>query len=332
MTGRRRRALLTLSALLAFPACGSPRPSAKTPTPVALHLEPACDLAPAAGLDWLVEASPRVVAQNADLIGPIATVVPEVRLNRFTKAHGGVDLRQVHALCIAHYKNTSLTVARTPFDPATVEAAFAARATRDVRRTSLAPVPPVIRLSTAAEETNAEQITLFGRDALIWEQGHPGPLRASEAFAFGKLKKATPALRGAALAKAAELLGEAPVRAFAPGPFDGETARGLGGLLRATTAIGASARFAGADRIAVKVVLTGGWKDDASIAADRLASAANVLASSALGRLLGLDHPSAPSRTYGTADALVFETTLDAMALAKGLHDALDAEVTEILR
>src|SRR6185503_17390305 len=37
------------------------------PPPVPLHLEPACDIAPAAGLSWLVELEPRAIAMTADL-------------------------------------------------------------------------------------------------------------------------------------------------------------------------------------------------------------------------------------------------------------------------
>jgi len=67
-------------------------PPAPPPTPI--HVTPACDLAPAAGLEWIVEMKPRAIAQTLDLVPAIALVVPETRLDAFAAGHGGVDLRQ----------------------------------------------------------------------------------------------------------------------------------------------------------------------------------------------------------------------------------------------
>jgi hypothetical protein len=140
-------------------------------------------------------------------------------------------------------------------------------------------------------------------------------------------------LRTGILARSAELVGEAPVRMFAPGPFDAATAAGLGGLLRASTSVAASARFVGPPaKIAVRLVLTGAWGSDAPAAAERLAAAVHVVAESPLGRLLGLDHPLEGPHVRTMEDALVLEATIDGVALARGLHDALDAEIGEIMR
>jgi hypothetical protein len=188
---------------------------------------------------------------------------------------------------------------------------------------------------SAKEEPQA--VTVFGREALAFEQGKPGApptaIRIAEAFALGKLKRATPALHGAALARAADVLGDAPVRAFAPGPFTGETAQGLGGLLRASTAIAIAATpVRGSRRIAVRLVLTGAWGEDAPAAAERLAAAVHVLSESRFGKLFGLDRPSDGPRVRSAPEALVFEATYDADTLARGVHDAVEAEVDEIMR
>ena len=165
------------------------------------------------------------------------------------------------------------------------------------------------------------------------EQGRAGPIRAAEAFAQGKLRRAAPALRGGPLSRAVELIGDAPVRAFAPGPFEGEIAHGLAGLVRASTAVGVSAQFAGAPaKIAIRLVLTGAWGKDAPLAAERLAAAVNVVSDTTFGRLLGLDHPAVAPQVRAMSDALVMEVTVDGVALARGLHDALDSEIAEIMR
>lgn len=325
-----KRASLALACLL---GCGpSKPPPPPPPPPVPLHLAPACDLAPAAGVSWVVEASPRAIAQSPDLIPAIALVVPEERLRAYAATHGGVDPRQIEDLCIARYRDASLTIARMPIDPARVATAFEERSTKTVTRTNVVPNPPVVRLA-AEVHGEPEQLLVFGREAIALEQGKPGPIRAAEAFALGRLRRAAPALKGAALVRAAQVLGDAPVRVFAPGPFEGETAQGLGGLLRASTAIALSATpVSGAPRIAVRLVLTGAWGEDAPAAGERLAAAVHVVSESAAGKLFGIDRPLEGPRVRSAPEVLVLEATYDADALARGVHDAVDAEIGEIMR
>jgi hypothetical protein len=82
----------------------------------------------------------------------------------------------------------------------------------------------------------------------------------------------------------------------------------------------------------VTVALVGAWGDDASAARERLAAAWNTLASSSLGRLAALDRPVIAPTTRLEPDAIILEVTLDALALAKGVHDAVDAPLDEIMR
>jgi hypothetical protein len=333
---KERASALALAAALAtfaLTGCGASAiaPPPRAP-PVPLRLEPACDLAPSAGLDWIVDAHPREIAELPDLIPAVALVVPEANFSAFAKAHGGVDIRQITSLCVAQYKETSLTIARTPLDPARVETAFTDRLTVPGGRRLDVANPPVVRV-WGEVFGEAQQLVVFARDAVVLEQGRPGPARAAEAFAQGKLHRASPALRGEALMRAAQLLGDAPVRVFAPGPFEGDVAKGLGGLMRASTAIAASARFAGAPaKIDVRIVLAGAWGKDGPAAAERLAAAVHVLAESPSGRLLGLAHPVAGPDVRSSDDALVLDMTLDGNVLARGLHDALDAEIGEIMQ
>lgn len=328
-------ALIAAAALASsLSACGPSTPQAAPAPPAApLFLTPACGLAPSAGLTWLVDVKPRAIAEVPDLIPAIALVFPEERLSAFAASHGGVDLRQLHELCVARYKDARLSIARVPLDPERIAEAFEARATKTVTRTFLDANPRVVRLTS---EVNAEpeRVVIFGRESVALEQGAPGPLRAAEAFAFGKLKKAAPALKGAALRHVSEVLGEAPpVRVFVPGPFEGELASGLGGLLRAATALGASARWAGSgSSLAVRLVLAGAWGPDASAAAERLGAAAHVFAESALGHLFGLHRPVTAPVVHVEPDALVLDAVIDGAELARGVHDAVDAEIADIMR
>jgi hypothetical protein len=323
--------------LATLSACGPSKTATPPgPPPVPLHLAPACDLVPAAGLEWLVEARPRALAQSVDLIPAIATVIPEERFALFAASHGGVDLRQIEEVCVARYRDATLSIARAPIDPKRVLGTFDDRSSKPPVRTTLTPNPPVVR-SAGAWKEEPQAVTVFGRDALAFEQGKPGAaptaIRIAEAFALGKLKRASPALHGAALARAAEVVGDAPLRAFAPGPFTGETAQGLGGLLRASTAIAVAATpVRDSARISVRIVLTGAWGEDAPAAAGRLAAAIHVLSDSRFGKLFGLDEPLEAPRVRSAPEALIFEATYDANALARGVHDAVEAEVDEIMK
>ena len=324
---------LVAGAALLLCGCGPKRPAPPPgPPPVPLHLEPACDLVPAAGLAWVAAIAPRAIAAVPDLIPAIGIVLNEERLRLFATAHGGIDLRQIKEVCVARYPGTLLTVARVPLDPDRVVAAFDGRSGRPPVRTTIIPNPHVVRV-TGDIDGEPEQLLLFGHDAIVQEEGKTGPIRAAEAFAFGKLKRSQPALKSPALARATALLEDAPVRILAPGPFEGETAGGLGGLLRATTAVGGSARWSGTGTgIAVRLVLTGAWGDDAPAASERLAAAIHVLTESPPGRLFGLAHPRKEPTIHTEPDALVLDAVVDGEALARGIHDAVDAEVGEIMR
>ena len=181
-----------------------------------------------------------------------------------------------------------------------------------------------------------EQIAIFGDQAIGIERGHFGPLRVASYFAQGKLKRSPQALRADPLRAASERLGDAPVRAFAPGPFVGPWADGLGGLLRAATAVGASLEPApsadgGEPALKLAVVVLGAWGPDAPGAAERLGAAFNVLAEDPLGRLAALNRPKSGPHVVGNATEVRLEVTLDATALARGIRDATSAEVPDIV-
>ncbi len=255
----------------------------------------------------------------------------------------GIDLRHVTRLIVAQYPRATLTLARTTVQAARVEAAFAARAVNVEGRA----VEGGVTRFWGSVGREREQVALFESEAVGLERGQLGPLRAAAYFAQGKLKRALPALRAEPLATVARLLGEdAPLRAFAPGPFEGEWGAGLGGLLRASTAVGAAARpldgslpgsssphaygAAGA-ALDVQAVLAGAWGADGPRAAERLAVAYEVFARDPLGKLLGIDHPLEEARVSGDAEALRLQVRLDPLALARGLRAATSGRISEIM-
>jgi hypothetical protein len=324
----RRDTLAALGALVVT-ACGGSRGQGAEAPPSGppLLLDPIVDLVPGAALVWLVHARMRDLLMSPVLIPGVALLAPEARFDAFASRHGGVDLRQTSELAVATFPDATLGLARLVVDPRRVESAFAARATNVEGR---AVEHGVTRFWGQVGEQR-EQVAVFGVEAVGLESGRLGPLRAAEYFARGKLKRVKPALHADPLAQAAAELGDAPLRAFAPGPFAGEWSAGLGGLLGAAAAAAASLTPLPAGSVAVRVVLTGAWGADGPAAAARLAAAFGVLAEDPLGRLTGLDRPLDGPRTVGRPDALVLDVALDPTALARGLRDVTDAAIPEIM-
>jgi len=327
----RREALALLGVLAAAAGCG-PRVVAPPVVPhvSSLALDPLVDLVPAAGLAWLVDARAEELLASPVLAPGVALILPAARFDAFAQHHGGIDLRRLSHLVIAQYDGATLALGKIAVQAARVEAAFATRAVTVEGR---AMEGGVTRF-WGTVGGDREQVALFDGEAVGLERGHFGPLRAAIYFARGMLKRARPALVAEPLAGVAKLLGDAPLRAFAPGPFEGEWAAGLGGLLRATTALGASLHVS--DRptggaLEVQVVLAGAWGADAPRAAERLAAAFQLLANDPLGRLLGIDHPLEELRVSGDAEALRLQVVLDALGVARGLKAATDARISEIM-
>jgi hypothetical protein len=326
----RREVLALLGALVPMACGGRPTTPPEAPHVPALRLDPVVDLVPAAGLVWLIQARAAELLTDRGLAPAVALVLPSARLDGFAETHGGLDLRRTSQLVVAGYGETFLALARTPSQPGRVEAAFAGRAL-DVEGRA---VEGGVTRFWGSIGGDREQVALFGTEAVALERGHLGPLRAVIYFAQGKLKRALPALHAEPLARPAELLGDAPLRAFAPGPFTGEWAAGLGGLLRAATALAAAVeplqRPSGL-ALRARVVLSGAWGSDAPSAAERLGAAFQVLANDPLGRLMGIDHPLEEPRVSGNAEALHLEVLLDPGPLARGIHAATDAKMSEVM-
>lgn len=318
----RRRALL--QALLAAGCGAHPKPApARIETP--LLLDPLSDLAPAAGLAWILVLEPPALV---DALPALHAVVAPARFALFAARHGGIDPRAADAIVIAGYPQTTLALVLTPLDPARVERAFTQRAIRAER--SAGAAPDIVRASGEVGSAH-EDLLILGQRAVGLSVGARGPLRAAELFALGKLRRASPAFRSPPLDRAAEVLGASPARLFFPGPFSGDAAKGLGGLLGAATAVGVAARVEGG-LVHVRISVLGVDPKDAHAATLRLLATYDRIADSGVGRLCGLDHPKTAPAVGQEDDALTLTVTLDAMAVGKGLYDATQADVSELMK
>jgi hypothetical protein len=355
-----RRSFLALP--FALLACGPKAPAATIHEPQGPppHLEPATDLCVStAALEWLIALRPRELTASEELIVPISKIIPEERFVAFAEGHGGVDLRQLKELVVARYAGTrtgddsgpkassnddvTLWVARGVFDPARVEHAFDEIVdTVDARVVDRAPaqVAGGIKRLEGRRRGAPIELALFGREAISLQTGaRPAParspLRIAELLAENKLKKVAPALQADPLNRTAQLLGDAPARGFAPGPFAGDWRKGFGGLLGACTSAGialrSEPRAGGKAALALTLALIGEWRERAE-AQTRLLAWLDTFQQEALGRLLGVDRPLEPPRVrFPAPDAMLLDFVADADRVARGIHDAVDANIREIM-
>ncbi len=332
--GRRigRRDMVRLMTGLAAASCtglaAHPAPPVAAGSP-GLRLDPLVDLVPAAGLIWLVQARPTDLWSGAATHRVATRLVPPARLDSFAAGHGGVDLRQTREMVVAGFDASTVTLVSTPCVPERVVAAFSARTTPIHGSVTEQEISRV--WGSRGDGSVGEELAVFDNRAVGLERGRGHVLRVATLFAEGRLHRALPALRAQPLAAAAAAIGEAPLRAFAPGPFDGEAAQGLGGLLRATTAVAATVRSRSDTELVFHFSLIGAWGKDADRATERLSAVFETLAVDPVGRLIGADRPVAGPYTWHDSGTLRLEVTLDADTVARGLHDATEASVEEMM-
>jgi hypothetical protein len=257
-------------------------------------------------------------------------VVPKERFAFFAARHGGVDPRSADAIAIAQYAKSTLVLARTHLDPERVEKAFTDRAIRvGGRAIDLRAGPETTIVRTWGEVgSSKETIVLFGRRGAGFEMDGDTHVRAAELFATGRLKRASPAFKAPPLDHASSVMGKAPLRLFFSGPFSED---GMGGLLRIASAASVLAYPVGSN-VRVRAAIFGIEEKEARAASARVSATFDKLAASGLGRLCGLDKPRKGPETSQTDDAIILEVELDAMTLGKGLHDATEASVVEVLK
>jgi hypothetical protein len=272
------------------------------------------------------------------MAGAVAAALPDAQFESWALELGAIDFRRADALVVAGFADGLLALARTAVSPGEIERAFARRGVVAGRA-----VEHGVTRVFGAWNGEPAQVAIFGSEAAGLELGRLGPLRAAIEFAGGRLRRSRPALREAPLADVAERLGPAPALAFAPGPFEGEWASGLAGLLAAATAVGVSLRpqnvtprvshggMRGSAFVRACVVVAGAWGVAAPAAAERLAACFHVLGNDALGHLMGLDHPATDPVVRSDTGAIALEVDLDAVALAEGLRRATWADVGEIV-
>lgn len=320
--------------------CGpEPPPASPAPRPLPpLRTAPLADLVAAAGIRWVILAAPRDLL-GVSWIPPLVDIaVSGARFDRFAQATG-IDLRAVPEAVVTatapageKAEDVIFYLARHTGDPARIERSFRARLTSAEKRS--VDRPDLVRVSGKVGRA-AHAAVLIGKDVAGFQEGGSmsrGPARVAALFAENRLKSAHPVLAVEPLRSLAARLGAAPLAAFAPGPFEGDLARGLRGLLGAATAVGAVLRPSAAQGFAVTLAVAGDFSTSSAAAGAELLAAWNDLATSRLGHLLALDAPLAPPRVEAAPDVLLLSVELQGRGLAEGLAKATATRVEDIFR
>lgn len=289
-----------------------------------------------AGLRWVLFIHPSEWAAIPWLKPAIARIVGDEQFHQFANTTG-IELRALQKAAVALYrdekKRESLVFLGTHSgNPAAIEQWLQKRITKNPRRAQ--DRPDLIRLHGYIGDT-AHALALLGRDTFIYQSGgslQKGPARIAALYAEQKLKRSPTVLAQEPLLSLAQRLGPAPLMALAPGPFEGELARGARGLLRAAVALGMAVRPSAREGLGLFVALSGDFSENAQAAAEELQKSWDELSQSSFGHLLGLDQPITKALCTHSALALGLSVELHPMKLADGLASATSLSVEEMMR
>ncbi len=340
---RRRDALAGLLGALLASGCPAPAPA-----PVAMPVPPPppppdrmvpslAGLLPFAGLKWLISLRPERLARTEWLRAPVARLVADERLDLLARATG-LDLRAIPEMLLAGYgegaEEAVMWLVRHRHDPLLVERRFRERLTGGEARSALGHQLVGVwgQVGTATRG-----FVSIGRDVSGFQYGgdrRRGPARIALLYAQGELEGIPTALEEPALARLDAELGLQPLKLLVPGPFEGEVARGLRGLMAGAYALGASLAPNDPQALDLRALLIGDYGPDAdrARAVELLRTAWDDFGKSDLGHLLGAHQPLAPPVVEASPSGLSLRAALDAATLFRGLSAATVDDVREIMR
>lgn len=334
------RAALSAFVLPSLVGCATPPPpSAPAPRPLPpLKTAFLSDLIAVAGVRWILFAAPQDLLSVPWILPLVDRAVSGARFDRFARATG-IDLRAIPEAVVTATADPDgkpddvlFYLARHTGDPTVIERSFRARLTSAEKRS--VDRPDLVRISGKVG-LSSQAAVLLGKDVAGFQEGgnlSRGPARVAALFAENKLKSAHTVLAVEPLHSLSVRLGAAPLAALAPGPFEGEVARGLRGLLGAATAIGAALRPTPRQGFAVVLTVTGDFSTSAQAAGEELLAAWKELSTSRLGHLLALDEPLVGPAVTTEPNALVLTLELNGAALADGLAKATASRVEDIFK
>lgn len=315
-----------------LPSCASPppQPTVRVVTPrVPLLLDPIEDLAPAAGLEWILIASPQLILSSRALQPELGKLFPEFRFEAFNRS-SAIDVRKLKRVAVASYGGSTLFVLGGVADPMEAERRLRQRLMLDVVRAEHREDVVMVSGKLASGEVRA--FAALQPDVVVIESGGGKFAKAACLRAVGKLKKSPPALQAAGLPNLVRRMGDAPLRIFAPGPFQGQWENGLHGLLGSASAAAGAVRVTPIGTLQASLAVAGEWGDRAEEASLRLEASWKDLAASGFGRLTGLCNPAQSPLPTHAPEAASLTVEVGAHRFLEGLRAAVSARIEEIMR
>ena len=327
--------MLLVASALAASGCASVRvePPASLPD---REVEQLTDLLTFPRLEWLLLLQPEQLATTPWLESPIARLLRDERLDLLAQVTG-LDLRVIPEFALAGYiDGTDDCVAwllRHRDTPLQLERKFRQRLTSDPRRIEVDH--QLLRVSGKIG-TRAHGFVTIGPDVVGYQFGgdqRQGPMRIASLYAQGRLENIPTVLADPTLGALDRAL-RAPIKLLLPGPFEGERAGGLRGLLGAASGAGAALAPTDQQTLRLSVLLAGeyGEGDRRQDALPYLQAAWQDLVDADLGRLLRLHEPVTPPQVFSSPLGIGLQVTLDPMKLADGLAAATIYSVRQIMR
>lgn len=332
MTLRRRD--LVLGSLGVLGSGCEPAAVPKTPQPEPVPHKELDELAPTAGLEWVVRTRPREIAAIPWLIPAILEIVPEANQSAL-QGRLGFDPRQCLEAIFVSYgpalSGCQAQLVRHNADPALLEKKFLERLTSDIQRSI--DHPEVIRLRGKVGKKFLA-LTLIGKTIAVYDDldaDEDGVARIAALYALGKMTKAKTIRNDLLLASTTERFGDAPVITVAPGPFVDEWKSAARGLLEVADAIGVSLSPASTEAVRISGAIRGDFGEDGSKAADLLRESWEDVGASQMGRILGFHDASEPVAA-GTRDVITLNVMVDPMRAARGLRALLEQDLPAIMK
>lgn len=329
-----RRRELVLGALGALGAGCEPAAVPKVPPQELVPHKELDELAPTAGLEWMIRTNPRQIAAIPWMIPAILELVPEAN-QAALQERLGFDPRQcVEAIFLSYgpaLDGCQAQLVRHNGDPATLEKKFLQRLTTDTQRSI--DHPEVVRLRGKVGKKFLA-LTLIGRTIAVYDEldeDKDGIARIAALYALGKMTKAKSLRNDVLLASTMERFGDAPLVAIAPGPFVDEWKRAARGLLEVADTVAVSLSPATTEAVRISGAIRGDFGQEGSKAADLLRASWEDLGQTQMGRILGFHDASEPVAA-GTRDVITLNVMVDPMRAARGLRAILEQDLPAIMR
>jgi hypothetical protein len=281
------------------------------------------------GLRWIVLARLEQLRAARAVRETLERMFPRARLDAFERMTA-IELRRVKHAVVAGYDRSTLYAVDGVADALEAERRYRDRMVFETARAVHRDDAVLVTGLSGGRSRRA--LVALAPGVVVIESGDDRHAKAALLYALGKMRRSPPALREEQIAALASRLGEAPLLAFAPGPFEGEYERALRGLMAAATAAGAAARLTPVGSLQVALVVAGAWGSSAQAAAERLRQGWDDLADSPLGRVLGLAEPLAPPLSTHAPDAVSLTVELDAERVLGGLSASVSGRVSDMMR